>query len=291
MGEKRHGHSTQKDKEDIWKFNFIGESNNSVFRPYVKYSDWLRERNPGLHSFVTSVKTLGESDNTQYGAGAGSIIKIIEDVLNMSDFNLTVLFGANDTVMVYIDKMIRFFKAYTTELKNISTDYIFDSPAWNTVRLINYVASVDLNCLKKEGPLVYERPMLVPVVSQREQFALLSDRIAALNTNREIKDLLYLLMQDSRTLSLTTMLMNLHEKRLDTSSRPTFVKEYFPDCINRSIAENILLQDTVNQNTRKRRSKLAVSGITTYPVRSNPEFSTNNLGLTDTISIVYTITP
>lgn len=95
------------------------------------YAEYLQVMNPPLFEIVNSV-----DENTLY-SDIDHVIYSLEQVVN----GLKSLYTVNDsnsTVHDYLIKLVKFFKSYTTDLVDLTTQYIFDLKPDNLFKLSEY---------------------------------------------------------------------------------------------------------------------------------------------------------
>ena len=95
------------------------------------YAEYLQIMNPTLFEIVDSVE-----ENMIY-SDIDHVIYSLEQVVN----NLKSLYTVNDsnsTVHNYLIKLVKFFKSYTTDLVDLTTQYIFDLKPDNLFKLTEY---------------------------------------------------------------------------------------------------------------------------------------------------------
>lgn len=121
----------------LWDHKFVSKLQTDAFGSADRYSDWLDRVNPELAAWVRKMDQDGDYVNAIL-----SLTLLIEDNIDSQYLNLPMAIGMNDIVMMYIERMVRFFKAYTTDLRNFSTFLLVDRPATESVRLMNLLAGV-----------------------------------------------------------------------------------------------------------------------------------------------------
>lgn len=125
--------------QKLWDYKFISRLQTEAFDSSSTYSDWLDRNNPELAAWLRAVDEAGD-----YIEGITNLTVLIEDAIDTGMLNLTTAFGTSDVVLVYVERMIRFFKAYTTDLRDFSTYFLVDKPATEAVRLMNLLAGVKM---------------------------------------------------------------------------------------------------------------------------------------------------
>ena len=121
----------------MWDHKFVSRLQTDAFGSADRYSDWLDRVNPELASWVRKMDSDGDYVNAIL-----SLTLLIEDSIDSAYLNLPMAIGMNDIVMMYIERMVRFFKAYTTDLRNFSTFLLVDRPATESIRLMNLLAGI-----------------------------------------------------------------------------------------------------------------------------------------------------
>lgn len=121
----------------MWDHKFVSLYTTDAFGSSERYSDWLDRVNPELATWVRKIDAGGD-----YVNGILQLTLLIEDNIDSDKLNLPVALGMNDIVMTYIERLVRFFKAYTTDLRSFSTFLLIDRPAVESLRLMNLLAGL-----------------------------------------------------------------------------------------------------------------------------------------------------
>jgi hypothetical protein len=121
----------------MWDHKFVATYTTDAFGSTDRYSDWLDRVNPELAAWVRRM-----DENGDYINAILQLVLLIEDAIDSNNLNLPIALGMNDIVMTYIERMVRFFKAYTTDLRNFSTYLLIDRPAVESLRLMNLLAGL-----------------------------------------------------------------------------------------------------------------------------------------------------
>lgn len=119
-------------------------SNGAVAITYLEY---IEDKLPYIADYIKSL----EADE------CGVIIEHILGKLNElipSLTYLTTLNGVNNNIVDAIIELIKFFKSYTVDLRNLSVVYIFDDDYWNRIRTIENLR-LNVNFQPREKPLEY----------------------------------------------------------------------------------------------------------------------------------------
>jgi hypothetical protein len=121
----------------MWDYKFVSDYQTDAFGQLDTYSEWLGEFNPELAAWIKQIDA-----DEDYVNGILSLILLIEDSIESATLNLPAAMGMTDIVMMYAQRLILFFKAYTTDLRSFSTFMLIDRPATETVRLMNLLAGM-----------------------------------------------------------------------------------------------------------------------------------------------------
>lgn len=121
----------------MWDYKFVSTYTTDAFGSSERYSDWLDRVNPELATWVRRMDATGDYVNAIL-----QLVLLIEDAIDSKNLNLPIALGMNDIVMTYIERMVRFFKAYTTDLRSFSTYLLIDRPAVESLRLMNLLAGL-----------------------------------------------------------------------------------------------------------------------------------------------------
>lgn len=150
-GEETRDQDRRVKLERLWNHKFISELQTQAFGADEKYSEWLDRVNPELSTWVK-----GQDSEGTLIDGIMSLTVLVEDAIDSDVFDLTTAFGTNDVIMTYVERMVRFFKAYTTDLRDFSTFVLIDRPATETIRLMNLLAAVDVNWTRSSNLVLQE---------------------------------------------------------------------------------------------------------------------------------------
>lgn len=129
--------------KEIYKFNFLSDTIKDLYKKsdgtlYEKYSDYLKDNDYELYSYITN----NSNDKDSLLKTVDSILYSIETFLNSHIFdsifsNLTSQTG--DLIKGYILKIVNVFKAYTIELRNINVYYIIDDKFISSIKLFTFI--------------------------------------------------------------------------------------------------------------------------------------------------------
>lgn len=123
--------------KDLYDALFITKETNEMFQlgamgtAATTYAEYLQVMNPQLYDIVTN------TDDYLLYSYIDHVIYSLEQVVD----NLTTLYTVNDsnsTVHDYLIKLVKFFKSYTTDLIDLTTQYVFDLKPDNLFKLTEY---------------------------------------------------------------------------------------------------------------------------------------------------------
>lgn len=131
---------------DFYNSIFIGQENAEMFqlgatgRVARTYLEYLSVMNPALYNKVM------EAEDSMIYIYIDHAIARLETVVH----DLNSLYAVNDSespLLQYFIKLIKFFKSYTVDLVDTTTEYVFDSKPDNLFRLIDWyhIHQVDLD--------------------------------------------------------------------------------------------------------------------------------------------------
>jgi len=142
----------------MWKHKFVARYQTAAFGSHETYSSWLAYSNQALYDWVIAQDTAGKHDEAIL-----ALATILEDAIQAKTFSLSSAVGATDVLLQYVERLIRFFKAYTTDLKDFATFMLVDDPAFETVRLMNLLAGVQGSWLRADGRVLNDMLAAVSV--------------------------------------------------------------------------------------------------------------------------------
>ena len=123
--------------KDLYDALFITKETNEMFQlgatgtAATTYAEYLQVMNPQLYDIVTN------TDDYLLYSYIDHVIYSLEQVVD----NLMTLYIVNDsnsTVHDYLIKLVKFFKSYTTDLIDLTTQYVFDLKPDNLFKLTEY---------------------------------------------------------------------------------------------------------------------------------------------------------
>lgn len=145
---------------DFYNALFIGKENASMFKlgnsdnVATTYLEYLSVMNPALYNAIM------EADETIVYTYIDHTISRLEKIVN----NLKSLYTVNDSnssLLMYLIKLIRFFKSYTTDLIDVTTEYIFDMRPDNLFKLVEYYKIHQVILPKDSYHLMYSDTMKI----------------------------------------------------------------------------------------------------------------------------------
>jgi len=138
--------------QDLYKTLMIKKETTKAFKMNnglvaITYMEYVRDKLPYIADYIDSL----EKDE------CGVIIEHILGKLNELIPSLTYLStlnGVNNNIVDCIIELIKFFKSYTVDLRNLNVVYIFDDPYWNRIRTVENV-DLHVKIQPREKPLEY----------------------------------------------------------------------------------------------------------------------------------------
>lgn len=145
---------------DFYNALFIGKENAEMFKlgntdtVAKTYLEYLSVMNPSLYNAI-----MEASDDIVY-TYIDHTISRLEKVV----YNLRTLYTVNDSnssLLTYLIKLIKFFKSYTTDLIDVTTEYVFDMRPDNLFKLVEYY-KIFMNIVPKDSfHLMYSDTMKI----------------------------------------------------------------------------------------------------------------------------------
>jgi hypothetical protein len=109
---------------DLYKFKFIQKYNNSVFKPYATYTDYIRANNKDLGTYLQAITDI-VSDTDRKDEIERQIVYLTDAVKNaLGDNTLVFDNDATDIMASYIREVVDVFKAYTVMLKDMKVSIL-----------------------------------------------------------------------------------------------------------------------------------------------------------------------
>lgn len=121
----------------LWDHKFVSKYQTEAFGAVNTYSEWLGSSNPRLMNWLRMIDDRGEHVDALL-----TLISLIEDDMKSETLNLRSALGVDDVLLHYVERLIKFFKAYTTDLHEISVFMLIDRPATESLRLMNLLAGI-----------------------------------------------------------------------------------------------------------------------------------------------------
>ena len=124
--------------ESIFNYNMISDSVIDLYGDYKTYSDYLKDNDYELYSFINENST----DKNTILKTMDVILYSIESFLKSSRFDSIFSGLSNQTgnlVKSYIMKIINIFKAYTIDLQKINFYYTIDDEIWGRIRMFSFI--------------------------------------------------------------------------------------------------------------------------------------------------------
>jgi hypothetical protein len=139
---------------DFYEALFIGQENNEMFTlgntgtVATTYLEYLKVMNPSLYN------AIDEADDVHLYTMIDHAISRLEKVIH----DLKTLYTVNDSnssLLDYLIKLVKFFKSYTTDLIDVTTQYVFDMRPDNLFKLVEYYKMFEVDINKDVYKLMY----------------------------------------------------------------------------------------------------------------------------------------
>ena len=124
--------------ESIFNYNMISDSVNNMYGEYNSYSEYLKNNDYELYTFITNNAVDKESTLKTLD----TLLYSIESFLNSSRFDNIFSSLSNQTgnlIKTYIMKIINIFKAYTIDLQKINFYFIMEDDVWGRIRMFSFL--------------------------------------------------------------------------------------------------------------------------------------------------------
>ena len=141
----------------LYKALYIGKENAEMFnissdgKVATTYLEYLKVMNPALYNIIDAVDADDEYILYSY---IDHVIYRIEQVIK----DLNSLYAVNDSnssAHDYMLKLMKFFKSYTVDFLDMSTQFIFDAKPDNLLKLVEYYKINKLNITEDVYKLMY----------------------------------------------------------------------------------------------------------------------------------------
>lgn len=173
--------------KDFYEALFIGHENAEMFKlgntdnVATTYAEYLQVMNPALY-------------NTMINADDGYIYTYIDHTISRLELvvhNLKTLYTVNDSnsaLLDYLIKLIKFFKSYTTDLIDATTEFIFDSRPDNLFKLVEYYKIFQVILPKDRYHLMYADTLKAIETTKKIDPLKYKDMIALMNRDYYLSD-------------------------------------------------------------------------------------------------------
>ena len=136
-GEAYQDYRHLRDVQALNTYKFTATVQYDCFAGYDKYSDFLESKNPEFRVW------LADYDNEAgYNDGILFLTTLVENAINTENFSFSLSTGVNTLILDYVERMIRFFKSYTVDLKEINTYMQIDDPNFESIHLMNIIKEI-----------------------------------------------------------------------------------------------------------------------------------------------------
>ena len=136
-GEAYQDYKHLRDVQALNNYKFTAQVQYDCFAGYDKYSDFLEAKNPEFRVW------LADYDNEDgYNDGILFLTTLVENAISTENFSFSLSTGVNTLILDYVERMIRFFKSYTVDLKEINTYMQIDDPNFESIHLMNIIKEI-----------------------------------------------------------------------------------------------------------------------------------------------------
>ena len=186
------GESTRAREREItlrrmWDFKFVSTLQTQAFGSHEHYIEWLEQNNSPLAAWVRDMDATGSHVD-----GIIALTNLIEEAIDSDSLNLFSTFGTSDVILAYVERLVRFFKAYTTDLRELSIFMLIDRPATERLRLVNLLAGVTTTFDRFDGVAMSDFASSLVRMLSRDDFDLEDELLKTFSafTKQDIADLL-----------------------------------------------------------------------------------------------------
>lgn len=184
----------------LWDYKFISAVQTAAFGGSSTYIEWMDRNNSELAAWMRA-----QDAAKTHTDGIIALTNIMEEALGSDGLNLFSAFGTSDVILTYVERLIRFFKAYTTDLRDLSVYMLIDRPSTERVRLMNLLAGVTVEFDRFDGLTMQETAKWIAGLLEGDAIALEDTLLAGFSgmTKQDIADLI-----DSSSVSTSNLLVN-----------------------------------------------------------------------------------
>ena len=171
----------------MWDFKFVSALQTQAFGAHEHYIEWLENSNAPLAAWVRDMDLSGSHVD-----GVIALTNLIEEAVDSDALNLFSTFGMSDVILTYVERLVRFFKAYTTDLREMSIFMLIDRPATERLRLMNLLAGVTVSFERFDGVTMTDFAASVARMLMRDDAELEDELLKTFGafTKQDIADLL-----------------------------------------------------------------------------------------------------
>ena len=168
---------------------YIGKENADMFQidnagtTAKTYLEYLKEMNPALYNIIDGVDTSDEYLLYNY---IDHVIYRIERVID----DLNSLYAVNDSnssVHDYMLKLMKFFKSYTVDFLDLSTQFIFDAKPDNLLKLVEHYKIYKKIMTEEQYRLMYSDVCRI-IITRSENEELFFDDFVAFHERLQVND-------------------------------------------------------------------------------------------------------
>ena len=154
-------------------------SNGSVAITYLEY---IEDKLPYIADYIKSLEV------DECGVVIEHVLGKLNELIPSLTY-LTTLNGVNNNIVNAIIELIKFFKSYTVDLRNLNVVYIFDDDYWNRIRTIENLR-FNVTFQPREKPIEYNDINFITSTYRNDDRVKLSYVNAIDNNNDGIMDVM-----------------------------------------------------------------------------------------------------
>lgn len=174
---------------DLYQALYVGKENAKMFNigetgeTAKTYKEYLEIMNPTLYNVIADIDPDDEYILYSY---IDHVIYRVEQIVEDLD-SLFIVNDSNSSAHDYLMKLMRFFKSYTVDFLDISTQYVFDVKPDNLFKLVEHYKIHKVNITPDNYKLMYSDVMHI-IATKREYDELFFDDFIALHKNMTLNE-------------------------------------------------------------------------------------------------------
>lgn len=172
---------------DLYDALYIGQETNEMFQlgesgeTATTYLEYLEVMNPALYN------TIVDAPDYELYAYIDHTISRMEKIIKEID-SLYVMNDSNSSMTDYLIKLIKFFKSYTTDLLNVTTQFVFDARPDNLFKLSEWYGIHHVILPKESYKLMYSDSFKIIDTLRKKDSLIYQDKVYGFNQSKMIKE-------------------------------------------------------------------------------------------------------